>query len=475
MAAGVQAVVLAGGDGTRMAPFGETQAKALLPVGAQPLLEGTLRELATAGVAKVRVATGGRHAQAVTAYAARAEVDIRMDIHIDVVTVAASGTAAGLLAAIAGMAPAADEQPLLCVYGDVWFASGVLANLVERARNGPVGVAWALAVPLGPERPQDWICVDVDGAGRVGGWRGHPRGGRYRSGGAFWLPPGFTRYLRANPGQGVRVPVGGMPPAESYLEESLNLFQDDGGCVQAVVADRPVWDLDKPWHLLAANEADLTQRLADATRVRAAPGASIDPSAALRAPVVLEEGASIGAGVIVQAPLYVCAGGSVTDGAIIAGPSLVGPGSRVREYARLDGAVLGPDVVVGHCAEVSGVVMAGARIVHYCELSGVVGRSVDIGAATVCGTLRFDDGASRQKVGGAAGRWEVPAVCADAAYFGDFSRTGVNVTLLPGRSIGAYACVGPGVVVAQDVPPRTLVLLTQELDRRPWGPERYGW
>ncbi len=484
---GIRAVVLAGGDGARMAPFGETQAKALLPVGARPLLAGTLEELAAAGVTWVRVVAGGRHAQAVTAFATRAGVDV--------VTTEAPGTAAALLAAMEdmedmeGTGAAADGQPILCIFGDVWFGRGVLSGLVERARAGAVDAAWALAVPLGAERPQDWICVAVegdagaagdgsgDGAGvaRAHGWRGHPRSGSHRSGGAFWLPPGFGRYLRANPGQGVRVPVGGMPPAESYLEESLNLFLEDGGRVWAVVPRRPVWDLDKPWHLLAANEADLAQRFGPVTGIRLAPGAEVDPTAALRAPVVLEEGARIGPGVIVHAPLYVCAGGSVTDGAIVAGPSLVGPGSHVREYARLDGAVLGADVVVGHCAEVSGVVMAGARIVHYCELSGVVGRSVDIGAATVCGTLRFDDGASRQRVGGAGGRWEVPAVCADAAYFGDFSRTGVNVTLLPGRSVGAYACVGPGVVVAQDVPPRTLVLLAQELEHRPWGPERYGW
>ena len=465
--ADVQAVVLAGGDGARLAPFGETQAKALLPVAAEPLLAGTLRELAAAGVVDVCVVGGGRHAQAVAGFAARSGVGLR--------TVTASGTAAALLAAVADTEAADGGRPVLCVYGDVWFARGLLGELVERAQAGPPDTAWALAVPLGPERSQDWVCVEVDSQGRIGGWRGHPRAGRHRSGGAFWLPPDFSRHLRANPGQGVRVPVGGMPPSESYLEESLNLFLDDGGRAQAVVADRPVWDVDKPWHLLAANEAELAQRFAGAAGVRAAPGASVDPTAALRAPVILEPGARIGPGVIVQAPLHLCAGASVTDGAIIAGPSLIGPGSRVREYARLDGAVLGPDVVVGHAAEVSGVVMAGARIVHYCELSGVVGRSVDIGAATVCGTLRFDDGASRQWVGGAAGRWEVPAVCADAAYFGDFSRTGVNVTVLPGRSVGAYACVGPGVVVAQDVPPRTLVQVRQELDRRPWGPERYGW
>jgi acetyltransferase-like isoleucine patch superfamily enzyme len=105
----------------------------------------------------------------------------------------------------------------------------------------------------------------------------------------------------------------------------------------------------------------------------------------------------------------------------------------------------------------------------------VVGRGVDIGAATVCGTLRFDDGAARQRAGGPGGRWETPPEHANAAYFGDYARTGVNVTLQPGRSVGAYSCVGPAVLVADDVPERTLVQVRQALAARPWGPERYGW
>jgi len=448
------AVVLAAGHGHRIWPFGPTQSKALLPVGPQPLLARTLRQLADAGCADVLVATGGPHDRTVRGFCALNGVRPTHPI-------SPTGTADTLLAALGDY-----DGATLCVYGDVWFPEGALKALLCG------DTAAAVVAPLGAERPQDWLCADVDTDGRIRGFSGHPRGGAYRCAGAFLLPAGFTRYLQANPGSGVRTPVGGMPHAEADLEESLNLFIRDGGVVRALIPDTPPIDLDKPWHILAANAADMGERLRGASGVQVAEGATVSPQADLRAPVILEAGAEIGAHVIVRAPLYLGAGARITDGAIVAGMSLIGPGARVSDCARLDHAVIGPRAVIGHCAEITGVVMEGAYVVHYSEIYGVLGRGVDIGAATVCGTLRFDDGASRQRIGG---RWETPPDHADACYLGDYSRTGVNVTLHPGRMVGPYSCVGPSVLVTEDIPERTLVQVRQDLTHRPWGPERYGW
>ena len=87
------------------------------------------------------------------------------------------------------------------------------------------------------------------------------------------------------------------------------------------------------------------------------------------------------------------------------------------------------------------------------------------------GTLRFDDGA-RCKTSKATRDTHVGA---NAAYIGDFCRTGVNAMLMPGTKIGSYSVVGPGVLVSEDVPSRTMVLLQQQTVTRSWGPERYGW
>ena len=58
---------------------------------------------------------------------------------------------------------------------------------------------------------------------------------------------------------------------------------------------------------------------------------------------------------------------------------------------------------------------------------------------------------------------------------GDYTRTGVNAILMPGVKVGAYSCVGPGVILYDDVESGTVVLAKQEQVRNPWGPESYGW
>ena len=110
--------------------------------------------------------------------------------------------------------------------------------------------------------------------------------------------------------------------------------------------------------------------------------------------------------------------------------------------------------------------------VHYGEFFGCIGSNSDLGAGTTCGTLRFDDGETAHKV---KGRREIPPYYANASYLGDSTRTGVGALLMPGVKVGYGSVVGSGVVLLEDVEDRTIVYAKQELVKREWGPEKYGW
>ena len=55
-------------------------------------------------------------------------------------------------------------------------------------------------------------------------------------------------------------------------------------------------------------------------------------------------------------------------------------------------------------------------------------------------------------------------------YFGMKAHIGEDID-----SGQVYSVVGAGVVLHEDLPDRQLVTVRQELERRPWGPEQYGW
>jgi bifunctional UDP-N-acetylglucosamine pyrophosphorylase/glucosamine-1-phosphate N-acetyltransferase len=234
-------------------------------------------------------------------------------------------------------------------------------------------------------------------------------------------------------------------------------------------------DVDKPWHIVEASLAAMRHELSLLERTIIEPGASIDDGAniASDARLWLKRGAHIGRGCHVKGNVILEENAQVTCGGILGKDVMLGRDSKCNEYGAVkSGSVMGRECVVSHCAEFEGVAFDVVYLYHYCCVTALLGCNVDIGAATVCGTWRFDDG---KRVHDFGGRKESPECHANKTYIGDYSRTGVNVMFMPGVKVGHYCCVGAGAIVYDDIPDGTLLLPKQEHVTQPWGPERYGW
>lgn len=72
-----------------------------------------------------------------------------------------------------------------------------------------------------------------------------------------------------------------MPPLEAYLEVSLADEIKRGMKLGAVTADKAVYDIDKPWHILIANRGINTERCSALTKNDLGEGASIDDTASI--------------------------------------------------------------------------------------------------------------------------------------------------------------------------------------------------
>lgn len=455
---GVVGVVLAGGRGRRMWPFATVRPKAALPVTNRPLARLMVERMAQAGVDRtvVVVDEGGGPVRASL---------LGLD-RVQVLEAPTQGSAQALLAAWGE----AGDVPVLVAPGDALVSTEDLSALRRAAQDGEASAS-VLVAPLGAEDPNRCICVGTDGDALVE-VVGHPREASERWTGVCALQPSFRPYVEANPGLLENVPVGGMPTLEPDLSGSMAIALEQRMPVRALRARGAFVDLDKPWHILEANRAVASGIFEGLDVDRIDPSAKVSEAADIEGRLVVGEGAVVGPRVRIRGDVCVGAGAVVDNGAILQGTVVVGEGARVRDYCQVSDAVVGPRCLVGHGAEFTGVMFTGSYLYHYCEIVGVVGAAVDIGAATVCGTLRFDDAKQLHRIHGA---WERPPIGANASYIGDYSRTGVNAILMPGVKVGSYSCVGPGVVLYEDLPDRTLTFVKQELLTRPWGPEKYGW
>ena len=118
-----QAVILAAGRGTRLAPLTDDRPKCLVEVAGQPLIDALLGSLEQAGIRQVLVVIGHR-ADAVRRHVAATRPSIPVEL-VENPGYLQANNAVSLWAARDLLRP-----PFLLVEGDLWLAPAVVARLM---------------------------------------------------------------------------------------------------------------------------------------------------------------------------------------------------------------------------------------------------------------------------------------------------------------------------------------------------------
>ncbi|HEO72406.1 MAG TPA: nucleotidyl transferase [Candidatus Hydrogenedentes bacterium] len=458
------AVILAAGEGSRAWPYCGIRQKVTVPVLNVPMVRRLALDLLALEVRDLVVVTGH------CGEAVRACLGDLDGVHF----VKQAALKGAVDAALTGLCAASGSEVVVCC-GDVVTTRDTLAALLG-GFDAEAGAPTLLTVDCPPGLTSSCTSVETGEDGLVHGiWaRGgdeHPRFAGVAAGRKDLL----ERYFLRNPGIMLGVGVGAMPPPEGDLAYTFELMRAEGIEVHAVHARDFVVDVDKPWHVLEANAKAGQYVMASLSKTVVGKGASIDEGADIadKAHVVLGAEAHIGRGCHIEGSVILGERARVVHGAILGSGVILGDRARCENYCSVgDGSVLGAHAIVSHTAEFRGVAFERVYLYHYCCVSGLIGRNTDIGAATVCGTWRFDDSVKVQRV---KGHRETPECFGAATYIGDFCRTGVNAVFMPGVKVGYYSCVGGGAIVYDDVPERTMVLPKQEQVFKEWGPEQSGW
>jgi mannose-1-phosphate guanylyltransferase len=328
-----EAVLIAGGFGTRLLPLTEHRPKHLLEVGGVPFLEHQLGRLAAAGVQHVVLATSYRAELFEPVLGDGSRWGLRLD-YVQEVEPLGTGGAIRNVAAALGDDP---EGAVVVLNGDVLSGHDLGAQLrdFQAPREGrPVDVSLHL---VEVEDARAFGCVPTDAGGRVTGFiekSEHPVSRQVNAGCYV-----FRRRVVDE------IPTG---RAVSVERETFPGLVSGGALVVGYVENAYWRDVGNPAALVAAS-ADLV--LAEGRTALVDATADVDPSARVDAGTVVGARAVVGAGALVSGSV-VMPGAVVGAGARVV-DSVLGPQARVGEGVRLEAVTVGDGARVEAGAGVS--------------------------------------------------------------------------------------------------------------------------
>ncbi|MDQ2865096.1 MAG: NDP-sugar synthase [Candidatus Eremiobacteraeota bacterium] len=352
----MQAIVLVGGEGTRLRPLTYGTPKPMVPIMGVPFLARTLERLHDAGIRDV-VLPAGYMPQAIIDYFGDGSlIDMNITYVIEETPLGTAGALKNVEQHITG--------PFVVLNGDVLTSLDLRAMMAAHERRGGLGMLHLIRV----EDPSSFGCVVHDADDRISAFVEKPPKGTEPTN---EINAGTYLFERA---------VLDMIPAGRNVSIERETFpeiirQDKG--LYAYTTDDYWIDLGKPEQYLDAHYDVMAGRMplafepgisgagGQALRecrnvsepVHADAGVQIDPTAIVGPDVVLGAGTTVGPRAVIRASVLWddvrVLDGAIIEGSIVASRCTIGVEARV-----LDGCVVGHDVDI----EPGRVLQPGSRV-----------------------------------------------------------------------------------------------------------------
>lgn len=341
----MQAIVLVGGEGTRLRPLTYGTPKPMVPILGVPFLARTMERLAQAGIRDVILPAGYLPQQIMDYFGDGSQLGMKITYVIEDVPLGTAGALKNVEQHITG--------PFVVLNGDILTSLDLRAMVEAHEHKGGIGLLHLIRVA----DPSAFGCVVHDEEGRISAFVEKP-------------PRGTEPTDEVNAGTYLfereildLIPAGRNVSIE---RETFPAIIASGQGLYAYTTDDYWMDLGKPEQYLGAHRDVLARRMpllavepgvtgegADAVRaaqvsepVHADAGVRIDPSARIGPNVVLGAGCTVGAGASLRESVLwdgvVVEAGAQIDGSIIASGARIGAD-----------AVVATGSVIGHDSEIA--------------------------------------------------------------------------------------------------------------------------
>ncbi|MDE2571801.1 MAG: NDP-sugar synthase [bacterium] len=328
----MQAIVLVGGEGTRLRPLTYSVPKPMVPLLDRPFMEHVLLRLRDAGIAEVILAAGYLPEAIQRHFGDGREIGLRLHYVVEEVPLGTAGALKNVESLITGA--------FFVFNGDVLTSLDLGAMREFHRSKGGIGTLHLTPV----EDPTAFGCVEHDGEGCVARFVEKPRAHEVT-----------TNLINAGTYLLEREVLAAIPAGRnvSIERETFPTLIAANGRKLFAYATGDYWiDIGKPENYLKANVDILQGNIPLHTVGTTAPH------------------------VPVKSPSFVGLGSSVEGRAEVGPNTVLGRNCRVSSGARVSGSVLWDDVSVDRDAVIEGAILAGG--VH-------VGAGAHIGRGAVVG------------------------------------------------------------------------------------------
>ncbi len=448
----MKAIILVGGKGEKIWPYNEIRNKCMIRISNRPIVDYTVQALLDLNIEEIIICGFSFMDEIIHLYRHEPKITI-VEIEEN------NGNVDTLLVCEL-------EEDFMVLYGDCIIQKEDLSQLIQSQVNT------CLLYQVQDDCHHHIIANTKDN--QITSFIGHPRG--YEQGlsmvGGYFSQSLFS-CLKYNRGYFKNTKVGIGSPNEKFIEESLNDFMEKN-TLYYVEAKSPVFDIDKPWQILMTNQFMNQHKTKALKENKISENVYIDESARIEGFIQIGKNSKIGRNVWVGGNVIIGEDTVIENGAVIEEGCVIGDRCKIQNHCKVGSyTTIGNDCIVEQTAEIiGGLIMDKNYLYHHMEFFGLCGERSDLGAGCVCGTLRFDDGETRQTINT---RKETPQYFSNATYLGDYVRAGVGVIFMPGVMVGSHSVIGAGTILNKNIKSNTLVYPKQELIEKEWSYKKYGW
>ena len=419
----MKAAILAAGEGVRLQPITATRPKHMIKVGGKPILAHCLNALKTAGCEEAVIVVHYMADMIRQYFGDGKAFGLKLEY-------AEQKAMMGTGNAVSVVEPHMHGDFLL-VNGDMLFTAKSVKNVIDlHQKDKPTATMAVVTV----EKPENYGIVEIQDEKKVKRIIEKPKReetpSNLANAGIYVFSTEIFDKIRQ---------TAASSRGEWEIPDALSLFLNEGKQVSAVKIPPSEWlDIGRPWDLLEANRWTLE-------RMKPTPAGLIEDGAHLIGPVTVAETARIRSGAYIEGPAFIDEQADIGPNCFIRPCTSVGRKSRIGNACEIKNSIIMDNVHVGHLSYVG---------------DSVLGEKCNLGAGTITANYRFDAGTVKMMIKGQladSGRKKLGTI------LGDNVKTGINSLFMPGTKVGNDSCIGPNVMLQRDLPPKSMIMLEQDL------------